>query len=304
MEGDWTDILLDEEGVWQAGKTPRKPLRHGPVVALAGCLGLLGAVAGFEAHDSGGGGGTARVSLGTAASKVMSALSSTLAAGRWDMAFATSFMPPPGISGSQGLTIIGHGTTNLNPFRMVAHCDVAGIGAVTTYLNGSTVWEVGGGQYGATAGASIAGFAPSVEGSLGPEEGAVAMLGLASATGYLDLVQQAVASASPTGSGTVDGTPITSYEVSVDPTQLLGLTGTTPEEESALHDALSLLHQNGFGAMNDAVSVDDQGYIRAITQLVTFADGGVVTQRTTFSNFGRAATVALPGSPSYGTTGG
>jgi hypothetical protein len=199
-----------------------------------------------------------------------------------------------------GLSIQGHGTTNLNPFAMVAYANVAGVGQVTTMMNGSKIWEFGGGQYGANGadsgpGGSIAGFAPSVEGTLGPEQGAVAMMGLGSATGYLSLVRQAITAATATGTGTLDGAPVTYYRVSVDPTKLAGVAGTTPEDTSALQDALQLLSQHGFEAMTDTVAVDQHDDIRSITQIVTFADGGVATQRTTFSGFGCAPTVVLPG---------
>ena len=233
---------------------------------------------------------------------VSSAVGTTLAAQRWDMTFADSFQPAPGRSAPIG-SITGHGTTNVNPFAMVAFATVPGLGPITTMMNGSLIWEFGGGNYGTPPGTAVAegapivGFAPSVEGTLGPEHGAVAMLGLGSSTGYLDLVQAAISSATSAGNGTVDGTPVTIYRVSIDPTKLTAAPGITPGEEAAVADALRLLAQDGFETMTDTVAVDGSGRIRQVDEVVTFADGAVATEHTTLSNFDCAATVVLPGTP-------
>jgi hypothetical protein len=304
-ESTVADAPPGSEGVWLERDEPGSgPVaRRGRVVVTAVCLGLVGALVGFTLW------GGSRTSKGvhvevSPAMRVISALGATVASGRWNMTFETSFTPPSGTAAGAGpalgLSIAGHGTTNLNPFAMVAYANIAGIGPVTTMMNSSKVWEFGGGQYGTTGsdsgpGASIAGFAPLVEGTLGPEQGAVAMMGLGSATGYLDLVQQAITTATATGTGTLDGSVVTYFRVAVDPTKLLSVSGTTPEEVSALQDALQLLTQHGYQAMTDTVAVDQQGYIRGITQIVTFSDGGVATNRTTFSDLGCAPTVVLPG---------
>jgi hypothetical protein len=252
------------------------------------------------------------VDASPAVRQVITALGATVASDRWDMTFDLSFTPPPSTAGGAGpskaMTISGHGTTNVNPFAMVAFSDVPGVGPVTTMMNGSTLWELGGAQYGSAAnagagtGGSIAGFAPVVEQTLGPQEGAVAMLGLGSATGYLDLVQQAITSASTTGTGTLDGASVTYYQVVVDPTKLFSSAATTPEEAGAVQAALQLLSNNGYRTMQDTVAVDGSGHIRGIVELVTFSDGGVVSEHTTFSNFGCAATVVLPNAASPPTT--
>ena len=307
----------EAEDVWTNAEERRPSMGRrvaalGLAIAVAG-LAVVAVVIG-DRRDVRPNDGDVRVQVGPATRKVMAAVGTTVDADRWNMTFAMSYAPPPdGTSGDQaprGLTIAGHGTTNLDPFAMVAYSDVTGIGPVTTLMDGSRIWEFGGADYGAAAGgalppaggsapgASIAGFAPSVEGTLGPEEGAVAMLGLGSATGYLVLVQQAIMEATPTGADSVDGVPVTLYRVSVDPTKLVGMAGTTPEEASALEDALGLLARSGFEAMTDTVAIDGSGRIRAVTDVVTFADGGVVTNRTTLSDFGCAPTVALPGTTS------
>ena len=68
-------------------------------------------------------------------------------------------------------------------------------GAITTRVDGTKVWETGGGNYGTSAGAPLSGFAALVLGTLGPREGAVAMNSLASPTGYLDLAERAITAA-------------------------------------------------------------------------------------------------------------
>jgi len=231
---------------------------------------------------------------------VSSAVGTTLAAQRWDMTFNDSFQPAPGSPLVASSSISGYGTTNLSPFAMVAVADVPGFGKVTTMMSGSLVWEFGAGNYGvspgtAAPGAPIAGFAPLVEGTLGPEDGAVSMLGLGSATGYLQLVGSAISAAAKTGTGLVDGAPVTLYRVSVDPTKLTGAPGVTPDEAAAVADALRLLARDGFQTMTDTVAVDAAGRVRQTDEVVTFADGAVATLRTTLSNFDCAATVVLPG---------
>jgi hypothetical protein len=230
-------------------------------------------------------------------------VAATVTAQRWDMTFTDSFQPPPGGSTGIGASITGHGTTNLDPFAMVAYATVPGFGQVTTMMSGSLIWEFGAGNYGISAGpegapgASIAGFAPLVEGTLGAEDGAVAMLGLGSSTGYLNLVQAAISGATRTGPATVDGVAVTLYRVTVDPTRLASAPGITPGESAAVADALRLLAQDGSPPMTDTLAVDDSGRIREIDQVVTFADGAVATQHTTLSNFDCAPTVVLPGTP-------
>ena len=83
-------------------------------------------------------------------------------------------------------------------------------------MNSTTVWEHGGGYYGLPSGGSLDGFADLVEATLGPREGAVAMMSLASPTGYLNLAQDAITGASKVGKSSVDNVPVTEYEVTVE----------------------------------------------------------------------------------------
>jgi hypothetical protein len=260
----------------------------------------VGAAVAVVSREQGGPHRPTRIVTVPAVQAVLSAVGTTLAAQRWDMTFADSFQPAAGSSAPIG-SITGHGTTNVNPFAMVAYATVPGFGQITTMMSGSLIWEFGGGNYGTPPGTAVAqgapieGFAPSVEGTLGPEHGAVAMLGLGSSTGYLDLVQGAISSAASTGNGTVDATPVTIYRVGIDPTKLTAAPGSTPGEEAAVADALRLLAQDGFQTMTDTVAVDGSGRIRQVDEVVTFADGAIATEHTTLSNFDCAATVVLPG---------
>ena len=205
--------------------------------------------------------------------------------------------PQPG-----GLAISGQGTIDTSPFAMVASSDVAGIGPVTLRDNGTDVWEIGGGNYGLSPGAtdtgpgsSLSGFAGLVEGSLGPREGGLAMMGLSSPTGDLELDQNAITGASQLGTGVVDGVAVTIYQVSLDPAQQANVPGTTPEEATAIGDALALLQKQGYSGTTIKVSIDDAGYIRQTVSVASFTDGVTQTQETTLSDFGCAGTVLMPG---------
>ena len=115
-------------------------------------------------------------------------------------------------------TVTGQGTIDTDPFAMVATSDVTGLGMITIHDNGTDIWEFGGGDYGLEPGSNeggpgstLTGFAGSVEGTLGQRQGALAMGGLSSPTGYLDLDQSMITGADEIGTGTVDGTAVTIY---------------------------------------------------------------------------------------------
>ena len=144
-------------------------------------------------------------------------------------------------------------------------------------------------------GNSLPGFAGLVEGTLGPREGAIAMLGMASPTGYLDLVQPAVTSAAELGTATVDGVAVTQYQLTIDPGSLATAPGTSSEEQSAINAAMQTLTGEGYRTISDVVSIDGSGFIRESASTVTFTGGGTVTLDAHFSNFGCAGTVLMPG---------
>jgi hypothetical protein len=205
-------------------------------------------------------------------------------------------------SGLQGLGFSGQGTIDTAPFAMVASTNVPSIGPVTIRDNGIDVWEIGGGNYGLSPGSSdtgpgspLSGFSGLVEGTLGARQGGLAMMGLASPTGYLELDQNAITSASQVGTGVVDGVGVTIYQVSLNPAQEANVPGTTSEEAIAIRDALALLQREGYSGTTVKVSIDDAGYIRETVSVASFTDGATQTADVTFSNFGCAGKVLMPG---------
>ncbi|HXQ60040.1 MAG TPA: hypothetical protein VN799_08065 [Acidimicrobiales bacterium] len=144
-------------------------------------------------------------------------------------------------------------------------------------------------------GQPISGFAGITESTIGLREGAVAMIGMASPTGYLDLYQQDVNGATQTGTSTVNGVPVTVYQVAVDPTQLANEPDITTEESTTATAAVGILHAQGYTGTTDEVSIDDSGFIREVNSVAHFSDGGTVVLDVTLSNFGCAGTVLMPG---------
>ena len=62
------------------------------------------------------------------------------------------------------------------------------------------------------------------------------MITLASPNGYLHLEKAAVSGVTPDGTGTVDGAPVTYYEVDVDPAKLLDIPGLSGEQTKTIND--------------------------------------------------------------------
>jgi hypothetical protein len=203
---------------------------------------------------------------------------------------------------SDGLSISGQGTIDTNPFAMVVNTEVPGFGQITLRDDGTNVWELGGGNYGLSPGAaddgpgsSLPGFAGLVEGTLGSRQGALDMMVLANPTGYLELDENAITTADPLGPGTVDGVPVTVYQVTLDPAQEATVTGTNTDESTAIQAALALLKEQGYTGTTVKISIDAAGYIRQTVSTANFADGASQTGETTFSDFGCAGTVLMPG---------
>ena len=153
----------------------------------------------------------------------------------------------------QTTEVQGSGTINTNPMAMAASAAISTNGVsglqVGVRVDPTTVWEVGYADNGLTpvssdagaGGSPLAGFAGLVEGTLGSREGPVAMMGMASPTGYLDLVQPAVTSATEVGTATVDGVAVTQYQLTIDPGSLATAPGTSSEEQSAINAAIQAL---------------------------------------------------------------
>jgi hypothetical protein len=235
---------------------------------------------------------------------VLAALGTTVSAGSYDMTFTDQWTPGSGPRQSCGgsacvslqteVAVTGHGTVNSDPYAMVAISQITGYGEVTTYVNGTTVWELGAGNYGASGGSPLPGFAPLVEGTLGAGGGALAMISLASHNGYLNLEESTVQGAQPAGTGSVEGDDVTYYDVTIDITKLAGATNLTDEERATIEAAVPLLKGAGYAGTDERIGVDAAGFIREVTATERFADGSSDTRHTILSNFGCAAKVYTP----------
>jgi hypothetical protein len=207
-----------------------------------------------------------------------------------------------GASPAASQPVTGTATIDLEPFAMVATSKVSGLGTVVLRDNGTDVWEEGGGNYGLTPGAnasgpgsSLTGFAGLVEGTLGPRQGPLAMLGLASPTGYLNLDPAETSSADLVGTDTVDGVPVEVYQITQSPAQVAQIPGLTDQEQQAVAAAMQLLSQQGYTGSTVRVSVDPAGFIRRTQTTDHFSDGTTMTSEAEFSDFGCAGTVLMPG---------
>jgi hypothetical protein len=208
----------------------------------------------------------------------------------------------PGGSPTSTTAVTGHGTIDTDPFGMVAVSDVSGLGMITIRDNGTDIWEYGGADYGLTPGApndgpgsSLSGFAGLVESTLGQRQGALAMGGLSSPTGYLDLDQSMIASADQIGTETVDGASVTVYKLSITAAQESTVAGSTPEEAKAVEAANAILASQGYLGTDVEVSIDASGFIRKTSSTARFTDGSTTHSESTFSDFGCAGTVLMPG---------
>ena len=256
-------------------------------------------------------------------------VSVTIASGSYNMTFNDTATPPTKCSAQDGVgtpttgevgapttveggaqqpclaspwaTTSGYGTVDTNPYAMVAVSHYGSTGVVTTYDNGTDVWEFGGGDYGlngpgqAGPGAPLSGYAGSVEGSVGLQAGALDMQALASTTGYLDLEATEIQGAQPAGTGTVDGVPVTIYQLSMSGLQDPNLAGLSAEQVKTIRAADAILQETGFSGKTVLVSVDAKGYVHEVKTSYTLSDGSVVTGDTVLSNFGCAGTVLMPG---------
>jgi hypothetical protein len=202
----------------------------------------------------------------------------------------------------------GSGVINTNPLAMVASADIGDGLDVTVRVDDASVYEEGSNDTGLApqasdapgSGTDLPQFAGITDGTLGNREGAVAMMGMASPTGYLDLIAPAITGASQTGTGSVDGVPVTNYQVTNDLSQLAGAAGTSAAESQTISAALGLLNTEGYTSNSVVVSVDGSGFIRQVRSTDAFTDGGTVTLEATFSDFGCAGTILMPGQTGSG----
>lgn len=322
---DEGDLWIDEGTGSSHRQTNRR--RTGIVLGVAACVALIAVPVGLLATSGSAPAPQASarhhvtVSGGVAKRSVLAALSATTDSGNFAFSYqlnespyedSTSVSGPscggpacPATPALQSNEVQGSGTINTNPMAMAASAAISSNGTsglqVGVRVDPTTVWEVGYADNGLTpepndaGGNLLPGFAGLVEGTLGQREGAVAMLGMASPTGYLDLVQPAVTNAAELGTATVDGVAVTQYQLAIDPASLATAPGTTSEEQSAINAAIQTLTGEGYRTISDVVSIDASGFIRESVSTVTFPDGGTVTLDAHFSNFGCAGTVLMPG---------
>jgi hypothetical protein len=311
----------------------------GIAVAAAVIVPFVLVLSSGNGHRGGTHGGTAQQLAARAA--VISALTATTGSGSFDVTYQFSGLTPaPGSAttttvlcnppsavgkgasfppnqtavpcgntvNTAGLPIHGTATIDTQPYAIVALTDVPGLGPVTVRANDTNLWEFLSSDPGLASHASNAGsastlsdFASLVEGTLGQREGALAMLSLASSTGYLNLEQQEVTTADPVGSSTVDGVPVQEYRVFITPQQQAGLPGLSDQQSKTITAALKTLSDNGFLGSSVVVSVDPSGYVRKTVSTAEFSDGATAVSDSTLSNFGCAGTVLMPGQPGTGT---
>jgi len=276
-----------------------------------------------------------RLGNGPAEHQVLSALSATTASGNFDVSYALTESPgsgatsttattcvsgpggteqinggPPkpasvltcGGPGPENASVTGKGTIDTSPYAMAVSADVSTFGDLSIRVDGTDVWELGTGDNGLAPqpsdngpGSSLSSFAGLVEGTLGRREGDIAMLGMASPTGFLDLSQQAVTGATEVGTGQVGGVAVTEYDVSIDLSQLANVPGITSDEATTIQEAVTGLDESGYSGTTVKVAIDGAGFVREVTPEATFSDGGQVTLDATFTNFGCAGTVLMPG---------
>jgi hypothetical protein len=317
------DLWIDE-GKGRPGTHRR---RTGLVLGLAACMALIGvpvgllAASGPEPVTSSAQQHHIALGNGPAKRSVLAALSATTDSGSFAFSYELSDTQPtssspdadPSCSGPvcpmvqtpQSTDVQGSGTIDTNPMAMAASASLSSNGdgglQVGVRVDPTTVWEVSNTDNQLTPEANDAGgtplpnFASLVEGTLGQREGAVAMMGMASPTGYLDLEQPAVTSATQVGTATVDGVAVDQYALTIDPGSLATAPGTSSEEQSTIDAAIATLTAQGYQTIRDLVSIDPSGFIRESSSTVTFGDGGTVTLDAHFSNFGCAGTVLMPG---------
>jgi hypothetical protein len=253
---------------------------------------------------------------GPAEHQVLNALSATTDAGNFDFTYnltstpatnPTTTLPPVGVGGvgDSSTPVSGAGIDDTNPQGMLVNATLGGGGLqVSLRVNSTTLYEdLSSLETGLAppaaqandAGQAISGFASITESTIGNREGAIAMLGLASPTGYLDLYQQDIEGAAQGGTSTVDGDPVTTYQVAVDPTQLTNEPNVTPAEVATETAAVSVLQSAGYTGTTDSISVDASGFIREVDSVARFSDGGTVVLDVILTNIGCAGTVLMPG---------
>lgn len=230
---------------------------------------------------------------GPAVSALDAALLKTIEAGNYDLTFGF------GPEGNPYATS-GSGLANLDPQALSVNVQPRCVGKVTARIDGTHAWLIIGGTSDPAGPPTSAGrpwptydlvsFQHISNECFGPLLGSLATIEMASPEGMLALSQQAIATAEPIGTATVNGAPATEYQVGIDPTGLLQQPGSTDSENQAIELALGEI---GDSKMTATVDVDAAGYIVAMVLAVAFP-AMTETHTVVLSNFGDAGTIQLP----------
>ena len=89
------------------------------------------------------------------------------------------------------------------------------------------------------------------------------------------------------------GVAVTEYQVSIDLSRLAQSTGISAEEAQTVTSAVGVLDDQGYTGTTETVAVDAAGYIREVSRWRVH--GSSVTLDATFSDFGCAGAVLMPG---------
>jgi hypothetical protein len=227
------------------------------------------------------------------------AIAKTLSVSNYDLTFSlsqTGGSDPPGV---QPPAAEGAGVADLDPQALSVSTTPGCISAVSLRVDGTDVWDVYEGsdpsgppsEIADWTMASLLGFQSSVDVCLGNELGALATIGMCSPSGQLAVSSQAIATATPVGTVTVNGESAEQYQVSIDPAGFLEQPNSTPAENDALQAAVDEI---GTNPMSATVDVDAAGYIVEMDLSVAYADGVTATHSIVLSNFDNAGTIELP----------
>jgi hypothetical protein len=230
----------------RSGREHRRQIPRGLLAGLVAVLVIVAVPLLLGIGDDSDHGGSKSTS-GGALRSVRAAVGQTIASGGYDNTFETSTEHPsrcpqgaacPAAGTPTTFDSSGTGTVSFDPY--VSHVVTDGtstLGAHTVYVTATTIWEGSGPSLApGVRGIPLSGFATAVEGALGPSQGALSMISLASPGGAINLEQAAVSKATPDGDGTVDGFHVTYYDVTIDMTQLADTPDLTDEQRQTISD--------------------------------------------------------------------
>jgi hypothetical protein len=236
---------------------------------------------------------------------VRAAVGSTVASGSYETATEAHFTQPTSsqcspapvsctaMSGS-AFDTSGHGVVNFDPYVSKGVSDTS-VGPRTLTVTSTMVWLTGAGSPVPASGIPLSQFASAVESQLGPSQGALSMISLASPGGALNLEQEAVTDATAAGTGTVDGVEVTYYDVTIDMAELADTPDLSDVQRDTIEAALPLLQRGGYSGTTERIGVGTDGYIREVTATNHFTDGSTGVRHTILSNFGCAPRISVSG---------